>query len=79
MNYLNKALDTFGTAIVSSVYYVLFTVSLPPPRHPHLPPHTSAQPHTPTKPDRAPVATRPWPTAPLPQRTTILLTSYVIC
>ena len=26
MNYLNKALDTFGTAIVSSVYYVLFTL-----------------------------------------------------
>ena len=25
MNYLNKALDTFGTAIVSSVYYVFFT------------------------------------------------------
>ena len=38
MNYLNKALDTFGTAIVSSVYYVLFTVSFPPPRHPHLTP-----------------------------------------
>ena len=25
MNYLNKALDTFGTALVSSVYYVFFT------------------------------------------------------
>ena len=27
MNYLNKALDTFNTALVSSVYYVFFTVS----------------------------------------------------
>lgn len=27
MNYLNKALDTFNTTMVSSVYYVLFTVS----------------------------------------------------
>jgi len=26
LNYLNKALDTFNTAMVSSVYYVLFTV-----------------------------------------------------
>ena len=28
MNYLNKALDTFNTALVSSVYYVFFTVSV---------------------------------------------------
>ena len=27
MNYLNKALDLFNTAVVSPVYYVLFTVS----------------------------------------------------
>mmetsp|Transcript_14077 Transcript_14077/g.23357 ORF Transcript_14077/g.23357 Transcript_14077/m.23357 type:complete len:355 (-) Transcript_14077:134-1198(-) len=27
MNYLNKALDTFNTTMVSSVYYVLFTVA----------------------------------------------------
>uniref|UniRef100_A0A6T7YWG7 Magnesium transporter n=1 Tax=Prymnesium polylepis TaxID=72548 RepID=A0A6T7YWG7_9EUKA len=26
LNYLNKALDTFNTAMVSSIYYVLFTV-----------------------------------------------------
>ena len=26
MNYLNKALDLFNTAIVSPVYYVMFTV-----------------------------------------------------
>lgn len=26
MNYLNKALDTYNTAIVSSIYYVFFTV-----------------------------------------------------
>ena len=26
MNYLNKALDTFNTAMVSSIYYVFFTV-----------------------------------------------------
>ena len=25
MNYLNKALDIFNTAIVSSIYYVMFT------------------------------------------------------
>lgn len=25
MNYLNKALDTFNTAIVSPIYYVMFT------------------------------------------------------
>ena len=27
MNYLNRALDTFSTAMVSSVYYVLFTIA----------------------------------------------------
>ena len=27
MNYLNKALDTFNTAIVSPIYYVLFTTA----------------------------------------------------
>ncbi len=26
MNYLNKALDLYNTAIVSPVYYVMFTV-----------------------------------------------------
>ena len=26
MNYLNKALDTFNTAMVSSVYYIFFTI-----------------------------------------------------
>jgi magnesium transporter len=26
MNYLNKALDLFNTAIVSPVYYVMFTL-----------------------------------------------------
>lgn len=26
MNYLNRALDTYNTAIVSSIYYVFFTV-----------------------------------------------------
>ena len=26
MNYLNKALDLFNTAIVSPIYYVMFTV-----------------------------------------------------
>jgi hypothetical protein len=26
MNYLNKALDLFNTAIVTPVYYVMFTV-----------------------------------------------------
>ena len=26
MNYLNKALDTFNTALVSPIYYVMFTV-----------------------------------------------------
>ncbi|XP_025984575.1 probable magnesium transporter NIPA3 [Glycine max] len=25
MNYLNKALDTFNTAVVSPIYYVMFT------------------------------------------------------
>ena len=25
MNYLNKALDTFNTAVVSPIYYVCFT------------------------------------------------------
>jgi hypothetical protein len=27
MNYLNKALDTFNTAIVSPIYYVMFTTA----------------------------------------------------
>ena len=27
INYLNKALDVFNTAIVSPIYYVLFTVA----------------------------------------------------
>ena len=74
MNYLNKALDTFGTAIVSSVYYVFFTVKLrppspSPPTHPPARTHarTSAQPDTLIKPNRASVATRPYrPPAPKP-------------
>ena len=27
MNYLNKALDTFNTAVVTPIYYVFFTTS----------------------------------------------------
>lgn len=27
MNYLNKALDIFNTAIVSPIYYVMFTIA----------------------------------------------------
>jgi len=26
LNYLNKALDSFNTAVVSPVYYVMFTI-----------------------------------------------------